>query len=392
MPELTHLQNHGLKRILVRFIVFPENYFAIVGSANNYFQWIDIAYPNIAINGITAEEAATNDLVRAHLKDENTAQPSFDPLQGHHSHLLQLAKMIFEDELGNTISTNNFFDFENFDILDKIVDGITLSSTERAIVDNAFHNHIKFSTQSDLKESFETTSVYLTWINYVLEMLSHADDMFDAFNTHASPLAQPIIDANDPCTAFTTVSGKPTNIRQINRTDGIITFDWKKPACTGGSALTGYNVYRKLEPSGTFTNIQTVTEINNPTFTDDTIDNEKSYSYYVKAVNSSGESVESDTILFNPLVIDTEGCNPFDLQCQIDNLIQYVSDSLGDLIEDLGQISIDTLFKVKFDEIIAGLISNGSLVNNAQYLANQISLSKYAKDNAQAEVDSQESP
>ncbi len=70
-----------------------------------------------------------------------------------------------------------------------------------------------------------------------------------------------------------------------------VTLSWSAPSSDGGSAITGYKVYR-----GTVTGGETLlTTVGNVlTYSDATVTNGVTYYYYVTAVNSVGESAKSN--------------------------------------------------------------------------------------------------
>jgi fibronectin type 3 domain-containing protein len=71
-----------------------------------------------------------------------------------------------------------------------------------------------------------------------------------------------------------------------------ITISWQAPASNGGSAITGYRIYRGTSPGGEATTpIQTVS---GTSFKDGATTRGTTYYYVVRAVNSAGEGPASN--------------------------------------------------------------------------------------------------
>jgi hypothetical protein len=87
-----------------------------------------------------------------------------------------------------------------------------------------------------------------------------------------------------------TVPGAPTSLVAIpgNLTVGL---SWTAPANNGGATITGYNVQR----NGVF-----LSNVPGVTYSDGTVTNGTSYTYTVRAVNSVGSSVDSNTVSATP--------------------------------------------------------------------------------------------
>ena len=73
--------------------------------------------------------------------------------------------------------------------------------------------------------------------------------------------------------------------------NGTATLAWRAPASNGGSAITGYNVYRGTSPGGG-TLLATLGDV--LTYEDGGLTNGTTYSYRVTAVNAVGESAPSN--------------------------------------------------------------------------------------------------
>ncbi|MHA2098858.1 MAG: fibronectin type III domain-containing protein, partial [Candidatus Kariarchaeaceae archaeon] len=90
------------------------------------------------------------------------------------------------------------------------------------------------------------------------------------------------------------VPDAPTGLSGIYG-DSYVILSWTAPLNTGGSALTGYTIYR----NGVFLGSQAV----GTSYTDNTVSNGISYTYTVTAWNSEGESIESLSIIIIPKTV-----------------------------------------------------------------------------------------
>jgi len=73
--------------------------------------------------------------------------------------------------------------------------------------------------------------------------------------------------------------------RVAAQTPHTVVLKWNPPAPQPGIAVAGYNVYRS-ESDGPF---QKVASVVAPTFTDDKVSSGKTYGYFVRAVNPTGQ-------------------------------------------------------------------------------------------------------
>ena len=81
--------------------------------------------------------------------------------------------------------------------------------------------------------------------------------------------------------------------------DASVNLSWKAPASDGGSAVTGYNVYRGTTPGGEGTT-PVATNVPTTTFTDTGRVNGTTYYYTVSAVNAVGVSTRSNEASATP--------------------------------------------------------------------------------------------
>ena len=77
-----------------------------------------------------------------------------------------------------------------------------------------------------------------------------------------------------------------------------VTLQWSAPVSDGGSAITGYNIYRGTASGGE----TLLTQVGNVTsYTDTSVTNGATYYYKVSAVNAVGESALSNELSASPL-------------------------------------------------------------------------------------------
>jgi predicted phage tail protein len=95
------------------------------------------------------------------------------------------------------------------------------------------------------------------------------------------------------------VPSAPTNIAA---TPGIlnVTLSWDSPSDNGGSALTGYNIYRSSTNGSGYSLLTSLSSLT-LTYTDVTVSNGETYYYVVRAVNEIGESQNSDEVSAVPI-------------------------------------------------------------------------------------------
>jgi len=81
--------------------------------------------------------------------------------------------------------------------------------------------------------------------------------------------------------------------------NGTATLNWLAPTSTGGSPITGYNVYRGIAP-GAEVSTPIASNVTALTFTDNTVSNGTTYYYKVAAVNAVGVSPMSNEVTAAP--------------------------------------------------------------------------------------------
>jgi fibronectin type 3 domain-containing protein len=106
---------------------------------------------------------------------------------------------------------------------------------------------------------------------------------------------------NQPADQYTYISppGAPTGL-SATAGNGSIRLAWTAPASNGGSAITGYDVYRG-NTSGT--EVLVASGVSGPPFTDGGLVNGSQYFYKVSAVNSAGEGPLSNEASATPATV-----------------------------------------------------------------------------------------
>jgi hypothetical protein len=92
-----------------------------------------------------------------------------------------------------------------------------------------------------------------------------------------------------------TAPSAPTGLTATSG-DASVALTWQPPSSNGGSAITGYNVYR-APGSGSMAKLTTVSSTS---YTDKAVTNGTTYSYAVKAVNAVGEGPASSSVTAIP--------------------------------------------------------------------------------------------
>src|SRR5207249_7134965 len=106
-----------------------------------------------------------------------------------------------------------------------------------------------------------------------------------------------------------TVSQPPTGLT-ATASSSQITLSWTAPANNGGSAITGYKIYRGTTSGGEGTTPIATISGSTLTYTDTGLTNGQTYFYKVTAVNSVGESVPSNEASATPAASSTVPSSP----------------------------------------------------------------------------------
>jgi fibronectin type 3 domain-containing protein len=110
---------------------------------------------------------------------------------------------------------------------------------------------------------------------------------------------------SDEASATPTSGNTPSPIQnlQISAGNAQVTLTWSAPANNGGSAITGYKIYRGT-PSGAISYMTTIT---GTSYTDTGLTNGQTYYYHVSAVNGNGEGSLSNEISATPEIGGSSG-------------------------------------------------------------------------------------
>ncbi|HEV2257826.1 MAG TPA: fibronectin type III domain-containing protein, partial [Streptosporangiaceae bacterium] len=99
--------------------------------------------------------------------------------------------------------------------------------------------------------------------------------------------------------ASATVPSAPQGLTAATGGNGTVKLSWSPPASNGGSAVTGYDVYRGTSPGGE-SSTPIATNVNGTSFTDTGLTNGTTYYYKVTAVNAVGQSPQSSEASASP--------------------------------------------------------------------------------------------
>ena len=99
------------------------------------------------------------------------------------------------------------------------------------------------------------------------------------------------------------VPGPPRNLRVSEPTRGEITLTWTAPSNDGGFPITGYNIVRAA--GAQTVTIAEDTASTSTSYVDDTVEEEATYFYYVRAVNDAGAG--DDVMSMIETALQTEG-------------------------------------------------------------------------------------
>ncbi|MCJ7732596.1 fibronectin type III domain-containing protein, partial [Candidatus Bathyarchaeota archaeon] len=88
-----------------------------------------------------------------------------------------------------------------------------------------------------------------------------------------------------------TVPSAPTGLSGVSNA-GIVYLGWAEPTDDGGSAITGYRVYRGIMEDG----LGIVEDVSGMSYSDTGLSTGQTYYYAVSALNAEGESVKTDIV------------------------------------------------------------------------------------------------
>ncbi len=87
------------------------------------------------------------------------------------------------------------------------------------------------------------------------------------------------------------VSSPPIGLSGVSNA-GVVYLGWAEPVDDGGSAVTGYRVYRGIMEDG----LGIVDDVSGLSYSDTGLSTGQTYYYAVSALNAEGESVKTDTV------------------------------------------------------------------------------------------------
>ncbi len=98
--------------------------------------------------------------------------------------------------------------------------------------------------------------------------------------------------------SWTTPPGTPPAPTGLKAVAGLVrvSLNWTAPASNGGSAITGYNIYREIG-AGPWIYLTTVTATS---YLDTSLTSGQAYSYKISAVNSLGEGLKTAGMTSTP--------------------------------------------------------------------------------------------
>jgi fibronectin type 3 domain-containing protein len=116
-----------------------------------------------------------------------------------------------------------------------------------------------------------------------------------------------------------TIPSAPLNLR-ATAAKGKVVLTWKPPSSNGGSAITGYKIYRGTTPGDT----EPLDQIGNLLiYTDDDVEDEKKYYYSVCAINNVGKSPNSDEVSATPKKEDKDAGESEDISSFLSSPMFY---------------------------------------------------------------------
>ena len=166
---------------------------------------------------------------------------------------------------------------------------------------------IRTPSGTTVSSGFTPVSFTVTSGNsYVVHVGNYQSDVFNHWNDGSTSSYYTITPTqNVILTAYystgttpppSTVPSAPQNL-QASAGNTQVSLSWSAPSSNGGSAITNYKIYRGTS-SGTETLLTTVGNV--LSYTDGTVTNGQAYFYKVSAVNSVGESAQSNEASAKP--------------------------------------------------------------------------------------------
>ena len=116
------------------------------------------------------------------------------------------------------------------------------------------------------------------------------------------------------------VPGVPTAFT-VTSPDGTVTLAWSEPVDDGGSAITGYRIYRGLMEDG----LGMVEDVTDMLYTDTGISTGQTYYYAVSALNAEGEGEKTEVLSVTP-----EAASPLMTLIYVEDYTTFVIINVGE--------------------------------------------------------------
>ncbi len=194
--------------------------------------------------------------------------------------------MIYSDTSSKTVSSGYAYNKNTWYHVMGTYDG----SSMKLYVDGAVVNQ----TGNSLGVPYNTDTMYMGKHNWGTSSTSYRiRGTIDEIKIYDRALLPSEVTTGYSATAPTV----PLNI-QVTAGDGYCLLNWELPASDGGSAITGYRVYRGSSPGS---EVLLLSVGNVLRYNDTTAINGQTYYYYVTAINSAGESASSGEAIALPV-------------------------------------------------------------------------------------------
>jgi len=116
------------------------------------------------------------------------------------------------------------------------------------------------------------------------------------------------------------VPGVPTAFT-VTSPDGTVTLAWSEPVDDGGSAITGYRIYRGLMEDG----LGVVEDVTDMLYTDTGVSTGQTYYYAVSALNAEGEGEKTEVLSVTP-----EASSPLMTLIYVEDYTTFVIINVGE--------------------------------------------------------------
>ncbi|MFW5928037.1 MAG: fibronectin type III domain-containing protein, partial [Thermoplasmatota archaeon] len=117
----------------------------------------------------------------------------------------------------------------------------------------------------------------------------------NAVNSEGEGNKSEIVSATPSSASENTTPSAPKNV-ETSSGDEQVELNWDTPLDNGGSEITEYKVYRKIENE----DFNELTTVQSTSYTDNSVSNSETYYYQVSAVNSEGEGNKSEEVSATP--------------------------------------------------------------------------------------------